>query len=199
MKLSRQRITRIFQNPSGPTYDTLDPVSAYRLSLSNGNLSYTLADLGFDYHALARSTTAKSSGKYYIEVYNINPNTSFCRLGVSYSSESPPDIIADINNKFFGGGGTYATILAAAIDIDAGKVWTGWPSSGSINWGSGRDPVAGTNPVNTFTPGSSVMASVAPFYNSYEYGDSVDNGTIRFDPANMTYPPPSGYTAGWSL
>lgn len=199
MRLSRIKLVRLYKNPALNPYTTLDSVSAYRTALSNGDLTYQPSgDFGPSYYAVSRSTSAKNSGKFYFEtnVTQVTYANSTHKVGISYDSDNPQDISANINTKFFPNSNTAGpSVKMCAVDIGAGKVWVGqngtWPFDG--------DPETGANPNATFTPNSLIRASVAAYYYDYSYGDSVDVGTVRFDPASFTYTIPVGFVGGWSL
>ena len=63
--------------------------------------------------------------------------------------------------------------LGVAVDFDAGKIW--FNRNGS--WALSGDPVAGTNPITTFTPNLTMF----PGYSLVWSGSSLFNTTITFN------------------
>ena len=76
--------------------------------------------------------------------------------------------------------------VGVAVDIDAGKVWFRGPD-GKWQGAAGADPVTGTSPAFSFTPGASIYAAVA-------IGDGV-TATANFLEMAGSFTPPAGYTS----
>lgn len=73
------------------------------------------------------------------------------------------------------------------LDIDGGKAW--WRKNGTVISG---DPVAGTGPMTTFTPGITLFMACDCF--------GVDGATrLRTNPSEIVDSPVSGFTDGWPI
>lgn len=157
----------------------------------------------------ARSVTAKSSGKWRVEMrpevtavgngthafgfatsaslgtFLGNTATGWALWGVKTSNST----VAVWNNN--SGSADYPVtfavndVISLIIDIDAGKAW--WAKNGTVISG---DPVAGTGAMATFTPGASILLACAP-------AGALDQIRLRTDPAEMTAASVSGFTDGW--
>lgn len=155
---------------SGVTWDPAHLTGG--VVLSNGNLS---ASLSVDTGGEARSTSAKSSGKWAVRVltsYGGAPGDAEVILGFGEISLQ------------FGNSGTLVvadTALVLLIDIDAGKAWFGNDA------GVSGDPEAGTGEGATF-------ASLAPYFFVQLY--SLDNLTPAIATIDPAYS--SGTFAAWS-
>jgi len=90
--------------------------------------------------------------------------------------------------------------LCYAVDIDAGKLWMGYYDSSvaTYYWADGAtgwtgNPVAGTNPTHTFTPGQ-----ISPFYlgNTAVATRKAEFGQLGWSDLNGgTLTPPTGFNA----
>lgn len=157
----------------------------------------------------ARSLTAKSSGKWRVEMlpevtavgtdthafgfatsasvsnYLGRTATAWALWGVKTSNST----VAVYNNNVASADYpvTFAVndVISLIIDIDAGKAW--WAKNGTVISG---DPVAGTGAMATFTPGTSLFLACAP-------AGALDQIRLRTDPAEMTAASVSGFTDGW--
>ena len=174
------------------------------ITLSNGDLTATGPSGNVD--SLVRSTTFKSSGKWYFEItigVNTGPNENGC--GFADSTASLTAYMASNTHSmglyagaqgFWADGtsrtypnlpsfGTAGDVIQFAIDM-AGTVWVGVNGS----YGAGNDPATATGGLAYgayFTPTGGDIYIVA---------DAVENEsyTLVFSP-NFTYTPPSGFSA----
>ncbi len=173
-------------------YDTLNPNKKDSdVSLSNGNMTVTEEISGLSW--TMGTTTGKSSGKYYVEfsiggTSPVYPYVGLVKAGYDYTA-----FTRDITgNSFYASwsgniypqniayGAAYApgNVIGVAVDLDNHTVKFSknniWYASKSINAGTYHLAI-----------GDGATA----------YKSTV---TLRTDPAQMSYIPPAGYTAGWS-
>lgn len=190
---------------------TLNPSDkSTQITLSNGNLTFTLGTPSANGDAV-RGTTSKSTGKVYFEVTTVS-NTSLS-FGIGNATSSPTDyyalgdldawliepgdtrIIFVINNgttqsDVTSSGGTAAGVVYnVAIDIGAKKVWVGrngtYPTISTV----AQNPAAGTG-------GFSFSGINAGPYFPLGWGiNSGDAGTFNFGATAFNTAPPSGFSA----
>lgn len=77
-----------------------------------------------------------------------------------------------------------AHTMGVAVDLGAGKAWLSIDNT----FQNSGNPAAGTNPGFTGLVGT-LFAILA--------GNDTTPLTVRFNPASMSFSPPSGFTAGW--
>ena len=183
------------------TWDT----SAAKWTLTNGNLTAILAGGDNVNWQLIRSSNAKVSGLFYVEikctVAGTDTNTAFAftdnanawtgdygvaafngggllsdGAGIILGTGTPPHISPVLND-----------VYGLTINSNTGKIWI---ALNNVNVGTG-DPVAGTNPQFTFTPGALVLS---PAQWSLINGTN-GTWTLQATSASQTYPAPSGYTS----
>lgn len=179
---------------------------ASEVSLSNGNRTATRSNSANN-NAAVRAVTAKSAGKFYFEVrvdatvgsgggdYSIygiassglGLNAYVGSTAASYGYEH------STGNKYNNGSGTgygaaltAADILGVAVDLDNGKIWF----AKNNTWQASGDPAAGTNAAYT-----GISGTFYPAASLYKTGTTQHTLTARFSPANLTYSPPSGFSA----
>ena len=173
------------------------------ISLSNGDLTATAsAYLAYD---STRATDAKTSGKYYWEIYieAINNNVR-CGVGLSsadldsevgddangWSYYSDGDVTSSLyhNNTYSGWGSIFyaGDVIGVAIDVDAGYIWY------AVNnvWQGSGDPAAGTNPAQT-----GVTNPIFPMCGLGRNTSPADSVTLRTVATSFSYSPPSGFDA----
>lgn len=181
---------------------TLDPAHTdTHLTLSNGNLTAT-ANALFSF-ANSRSTTAHSSGKYYVEVVSTNPSDG--AVGLASASESPTNYLGQTVNSvgyyntgdvYFNGaqaaavatwGATFLTsVIDVAIDLDNKKIWVK-VDNGTWNRDSAANPA-------TNTGGVSIAALAnAPFFFVVEPYSSGAALTVNFGATSFVNAAPSGF------
>ena len=157
----------------------------------------------------ARSLTAKSSGKWRVEmvpeVTAVSDTISYGHgFGFATSASLGSYLGATAtgwalwgnysgtsrvytSNAFSITGPSIAVddVISLIIDIGAGKAW--WAKNGTVISG---DPVAGTGAMATFTPGTPMFIACAP---------ATANAQIRLrtNPTEMTAASVSGFTDGW--
>ncbi|GAB3335359.1 hypothetical protein GCM10027359_08950 [Marilutibacter aestuarii] len=153
-----------------------------------------------------RSVTSKNAGKWRIQLVNLNQlDTS----GVGFATSGPTGSFLGGTAAGWGLFGNYGSILRLynnnailaspgvvfatndvidlLLDIGAGKAW--WRRNGTVVFGN---PVAGTTPMATFTPGTSIFVAADPFANAASW-------RLRTDPAEMTGASVSGFVDGWPV
>ncbi len=199
------------------TYAAWDPAnSSTAYSYSAGDtevLRYPGSPIAGGTEAKVRATQA-CVGKCYFEAKsNLSIGVDYFRLGLDSGSASPYTAYlgqnantcgAHMNSgtniyKYENGGGSvYFSPTAAgisshvwcgvAVDVAAGKAWI--QIDGIAGWLGGGDPVAGTSPSFTFTPGSTVYPAVGT--NAYPGATLFGN----FGATAFVMSVPSGYDAG---
>lgn len=188
---------------AGASSTTWDPANkGANVTLSGGDL---IATIGAANYNVARSTSSKSSGKWYFEVLINNKAAGGGTIGVgilnssavfnSYlgSSSNSYGYLNDgrrlFNNVNPGDFSTYtsADVIGVALDAGSGSIWL---AKNNVWQGTG-DPAAGTNAAWT---GIAAGAWYAGAYAS----DSGSQFTGRFKSANFSYTPPTGFSA-WGV
>ncbi len=172
---------------------------AAELALTNNNRTATHDNSGV--WATVRTTAGKSSGKWYMEVHvdSASPYDLMISLadasaalnnfpgsdthGYSYSAVNGLKYTAGAGTAF---GATFANgdVIGEAWDADNRKLFF---AKNNVWQGSG-DPVAGTNPAFSSIPAGVWFPAISAF-------DANDAITANFKTANLTYSPPTGYTA----
>lgn len=191
------------QGEGAPVIVTLNPSDkAASLTLSNGNLTVTKSSGGVA-HCLVRATYGMTSGKWYWEaVIDATMTNSREIAAITKSTVSTgvqPGSSADgygyngINGVLYNngaavggwGGGTYAIgdVIGIAFDANTGKLW--FAKNGT--WIDGSDPAAGTTPA--------VTAAAGTWYPTVGMCDQGGVASVRFDAADQTYSPPTGFSA----
>lgn len=194
----------------GFTATTFDTGTLSNTSLSNGNLTATHSNTSV---GGARSTSYKSSGKYYFEVTvgathgltdaiavmastysyaNLAGNSGIC---VCWWPNNGGSIISGGGNTFLNiGAGSPGDVIGIAVDIGAAKTW--WRRNGGLWNGSGTaNPATGANAAS-FSSGSVTVAPAIGFTGSGQ--QSGDNFTANFGATSFSGTVPSGFTAGWA-
>lgn len=181
-----------------PTYwNPSDKGSNVTLSNSNKDAASTAGSF-----ESVRGAQGRSSGKYYFEIYVINPASS--RAGFADSSHilttymgnstsgagmaGTANTVTGFTKVWTGTPGTMASgdVLMYALDFAANKAWIGRNGS----WLGGGSPTAGTGHWVTGISGKTIYpgASVYPSQGSYR---------LRTATSEFSYSMPSGYTS-WS-
>lgn len=191
------------------TWDPLNKGS--NIVLTNSNLTVSNASAGASTQ-FARSTTSRSTGKYYVEMSVDNftggqtgPGLGACNASASVNALPGVDINGFVqtlgNNANFQGwwfnnvqqnNSLIATAigqrLCMAFDIDNLKVW--WRiNNGNWNGNGSADPAAGTN-------GWSLSSLAAGPYYLVGYSNRNDaTGTLKPTSGDWSYSAPSGFSA----
>ena len=167
--------------------------------LSNGDLTATSNAASWK---SVRATEGKSSGKWYFEVkmdvvaagyYMIlgvgSPDANlsgFCgsdAYGWGYFGTDGKKIHSNVQ-VVYGAAFGVNDIIGVAVDIDAHKVW--WSKNGA--WQGGGNPAAGTGAAYDDIDAGELKPMFSPY-------SSTNAGTGRFKSADLTYSPPSGFSA----
>lgn len=190
---------------------TWDPADAAgHFNLTNNNLEIARAISSSAYRSV-RTSTSKTTGKHYLEIKcTVAGSTSFLLVGFCNAAMSAAGFVGGSASSvgsgsggkqsagsFTGGtttalpGGPASTddIYQLAVDMDAGKLWIGYNNT----WLGSGDPVAGTNQYANFVAGT-----VGPLFGALSmFSQSGVDGTweLHAKTANLTYSPPSGYSA----
>jgi len=179
---------------------------ASEITLSNGNLTATRGTTG-NTNGLVRSLSSKSSGKWYYEIRIDTTNGpgggDWSTHGIATSALATSAYVGSnassygyehsTGNKYnngswsaFGATLAAADILGVAVDLDNGKIWF----AKNNTWQASGDPAAGTNAAYT-----GISGTFYPAASLYKTGTTQHTLTARFSPANLTYSPPSGFSA----
>jgi hypothetical protein len=179
---------------------TWNPLASDGAILANGNLDWSTDTSGSD---RTYSTIAMSSGKWYWEVTQTDPD----RFGtgvVDISNISLPSVTSDIGTSVYEWGfitdgqkrnnssaSSYGSsignggVLMVALDADNGELYFGKDGT----WFNSSDPATNTSPAfDTLTSGGEFLVSV-----SRQTGDN--SATFNFGQLGFTYTPPEGYLA----
>jgi hypothetical protein len=180
------------------TWSTTDKSSL--LTLSGGDL--TVTHDGSNARGLVRAATGVSTGKWYWEIVDpaAMPNTyeisaitkSTVATNVQPGSSADGYEYNGINGHLYHSGdagawgATYGVsdVIGIAFDVDAGKLWFAKNNS----WQASGDPGAGTNPAF-----SSIAAGT--WYPTSSIYDASGALVAHFKTADLTYSPPSGFSA----
>lgn len=191
---------------AGGSGTTLNPADKNAdINLSGGNLT-ALNTVSENWH-VARSTTSKNTGKRYFEGKFIAGAGDGWQIGIALSTNSLTTYLGSqagsagwipgngggrqlyANGSYLGSNGAGVTVggfAGMAVDFSAGKGWV--RTSNVAGWFGGGDPELGTTPSFTFTPGATMFAAVAGYYN----GSSVE---INFGGSAFNMTAPIGYVA----
>lgn len=184
-----------------PAAVTWDPVnSGTSIVLSNGNRTVTPTD-EFDHQTVA--TLYRSSGKYYFEILCATIVDGTYQVGCypskPASAQKPGAMAGSFGVRSLGGGdsatgffnnsglgalGFFLTAgkkIGVAIDFGAGALWVSCNNA----WATGS-PSAGTSPLLTGLSGSFAPGATA---------GSDGSATLQAAIADLTYTPPTGFTA----
>ncbi|MDQ8051069.1 SPRY domain-containing protein [Luteibacter sp.] len=178
----------------GVTTVTWDPANkASEVVLSNGNLTATKTTT--DSYGMARSTTSKTTGKHYFEVYvNSGASSPFIQIGVVNASASLTSGVGNTadgwsyyedtgqkanNGSFSSYGALYTTgdVIGVALNLDDGEV--------SFLKNNAAQGVAFTGLSGPLYAAISVYRQLGPPHQV----------TGRFKASDFTYTPPAGYSA----
>lgn len=191
-------------------YATLNPVAkSANTTLSNGNLTYTGADL-------VPATLYATTGKYYFEaVYTGSLDATGAGIGVIAGNKTVPvsGWPGNVVNMWWVYSGntssasfitetssvaanaavlTSGTQLKLCIDIDAGKIWYGrdtvWYNS---TGGTTGNPSTGDNPTLTISS-PTTRGGFTFFVICYASGGTIQT---NFGQRPFTYTPPTGFVA----
>lgn len=160
------------------------------LALSNGNLTTSGVSNPFTDFINVRSTTSKTSGKWYYEINcpNINGGNLF---GVANASSS---LVGNNNGDgtcwraSSNATGTYGV----AVDATARKLWIAKANNYSAGLAGGvfdGNPAAGTGGKDISDVTGALFAMIGP------YGaNPADDATSNFGASTGAYSPPSGFS-----
>jgi hypothetical protein len=197
-------VNQISRGPSGPIVTTtFDPTFATAF-LSNANMSVS----GLGTYPLARSSTTKTTGKYYVETTAATGSTYHVIGVITPAVLSSPfgyltnlgSVLVQVNGLGYRDGTSFsgapnnvldlpgATIVAGlAIDLDNRKIWYRNPTS---DWNG----VAGNNPATntggfSFGSGIGVGAAVHVAIGPTD----TQTQTVNFGGSAYQITPPSGF------
>lgn len=165
----------VFQAYYGFDFISLNPFSG-GIVLSGTNNSHAI-NIGSAWLS-AHSTTGRSSGKYWFELFLNESGPQYASIGVCDSTTGMNNSLGAAGGNCWGWtaqgftypAGSFATANAPgshggnndyhmiAVDLTAGKGWV--QTTGSSGWITG-DPTTGANPTFTFTPGITLYAAVS--------------------------------------
>ena len=188
------------------TWDATDAATYW--TRSNSDKTVVMTDAGASWR-LVRGTTGRASGKYYCELVALDTVAGAATwiFGLASAAANRATFIGNsasgvgmraagnFLNNFTSGTGAIQTSSATtaggvygfAVDADAGKFWY---AEANI-WQNGGNPVAGTLPAYTYTPGT--VGAVYPALSMSATG--LSRWTLRTKASEFSYSPPSGFSA----
>lgn len=182
---------------------TWNPSDHYQLTFSNGNL--TVAGITNTIFEATRATLGRASGKRYFEARIDAYTSNYMWIGLAKSTVTlngaSPTLSADcwallgynsngykVNSGSSVSLGAWAagvgSIAMVAVDFSTGSVWFGHEGT----WFGGGDPAAGTGAQYTGLSGTLYPLACCRGGVNTQY-------TARFATADLTYSPPSGFSA----
>ena len=191
---------RMMKPGSSTAYATWDPNKKdTHITLSSVNL---VATNGENVNNAVYATVGITSGKWYWEIVPAGTGSGSELIGVGNSHAATTHYSnyyigqdADTwgyywnGSKYNAGATSYGStwtngnIIGVAVDMTAGKIW--W-SKNNV-WQASGDPANGTNAAYT-----NLTGTIYPAVSIYATGSM----TARFGPSNLSYTPPTGFTAG---
>lgn len=188
-------------------FATFDGVNT-NVTLSNGNRTAThntsTSNSG------ARSTTQKSSGKYYFE-FTLTTNVNSDVVGIMTAAATYTNMVTNgtnggylyrsgsiwSNNASAGmnlGGRANGDIIGVAVDLDNDRIWFRVVSPSVGNWnGSGTaDPATNVGGANLSNYTATTLAPAVGFAATLNTVTTMNAGNAAF-----TGTVPSGFTSGW--
>ena len=186
--------------------------AANGMTLSNGGLTVTPAATGWQ---SVRTTTSKTTGKFYIEfLVNVAPTGTVIEWGLASSSFNPVGYLGATNfsgaiaanqfNQASTGFTSHYNIPAAvipplndvwalAVDFDAGSIWIAQNNVWSPPGIPGRavaNPATATSPIMSFVP-----ATVGALFAGMSLQGTSGVWTLQPTAASQKYAPPAGFSA----
>ena len=194
------------------TYATINPADAANgFVLTNNNLTaYSSVNNGSAGWSCARATQSKSSGKWTFELvsfqnqtgagladaganlnYYLGQNEGFnnnksVAIYPGYGGSLGAGMSPQTYGSYNPGPGSGSGPIMVAVDLTAGK---GWLITNNTPYRG--DPVAGTDPSWSWTPGLTLFPAVSSFYGSERVI------TMNFGATAFTNAVPSGFNSGW--
>jgi hypothetical protein len=183
----------------------LDPATAsVNFSFSNSNLTATSSGgVGG-----VRSTTSKTTGKWYFEASLDTTGGSSIGFGVANASYSNTNFLgadadslgaynsqAILSNSSsvgdFGVPFTEGDVIGCAIDVDADRIWFKNATEPTGNWNN----TGGANPAAGSEVGWISIGFITPIFAAIGSANSGGVSTINFGGTTFVMSPPSGYSA----
>lgn len=188
--------TPIIKPSSEPETDTLNPSpeTLYQTTLFSADLEARITTgLGATRVGSARSTTSKSSGKFYFEatapIDNV-PSAAFVGIGESTLTPQQASVYTNLIG-FTNAPPTQLYRARLAVDIDAGKFWYANQVSGA--WSGDGNPEQGINPDKTFTPNTAINIFVRPYKKTDSYGVLEARILLHLGADEFFYEAPNGF------
>ena len=178
--------------------------------ISNGGLTVATPVSGG--LAACRGTTSYTSGKYYVEIFNVGTSVGTPNVSIALESAGA-DITTNLGATNYGvalalyagtmnvssGFNSSATFTAyspaandvfqIAVDLGAGNVWFGLNNV----WYNSGNPATGANPMATIV--SPVLGAIPLFPSVGVYAPTPSGPwTLQATAANQTFSPPAGFT-----
>jgi hypothetical protein len=183
---------------------TWNPVDkAATVTLSGGDLIATSSGAGTE--GTVRSTTSKSSGKYYFEARMLNYDNNRPSIGIANATQSLttglgltvnsnaiyPELDAWYYNNVAGDGidlfMTDNALIYIAADLDNGKLWMKYPAGVTGHWN--KD--AADNPATN--TGGQTLSVTGPYYISAGMAGGAASVELFIASAAWAGSPPSGF------
>lgn len=183
------------------------------MTLTGGNLIATAAATNVS----VRAVHPKRAGKYYIEYLSTTTQNNFTTFGFG-TARTPFVAGSNVASSFqvqgFGGanmafdsfgtqiaslgnqsaGITTSTLLCAAIDLDAGRIWFRMSAAGVWNNAVANNPATGVGGLPLTGTGLGQGIDVYPFL---YLAASPNSCTANFGGSAFTGAVPAGFTSGW--
>ena len=180
--------------------------AANGMTLTNGGLTVAIGSTA----GSIRTSSSKTTGKFYIEFANSVTATSFTwQLGLANTGFPPTANLGNSNysagmmiqtgnnvstgftSHYISGLPDYdppaGTVFALAIDFDAGSVWV----ADNNVWSNGSNPGTGALPILSFIP-----TTVGTLFAAMNFEAANEGGwTLQPTPASQKYLPPPGFQA----
>jgi SPRY domain len=187
---------------------TFDAASVTNVTLSNGNLTATHSNTTTN--SGARSTSAKTSGKYYFEVTVTTTHGTADCMGILTTAGTYTNLVTNGTNcmvSYKAAGNIFSNnvssgkslgviasgdVIGVAVDLTARKGWL-CKNAGNWNGDATHDPATGAGGVTL--PATVAFAPVVGFGGGST--STNDAMTANFGATTFTRLVPSGFTAGW--
>lgn len=198
--------------PSGSPMQTLLSTTnkAPDITLSNGDRD---ADSNMTQGGIALSASGKTTGKFYVEcllsqrgpadgfAFGLHRETASLTTYLGGNANGWGSWVSSANRRTFTNatmsndasvGAPSVNIRARmAVDIGAGQLWLS--HFGNTSWLGGGDPVAGTSPTYTFTPGGDMFYIALCPYHGVVTPTTSRNRLRLVLPADWASAAPSGF------
>lgn len=164
--------------------------------LSNGDRTATHNGSPDGVNGLVRSTTGKSSGKHYVEIVaDVVTASPFALIGLAPSSLATTAFPGSSSTSY----GYYQDDGQKFNNNTGAAFGSPWENNGdvvglAVNMDDGELEYF----LNGVSQGVAFTGITGTMFIALSLYRNLHQVTARFDPADQTYSPPSGFTAGWN-